>query len=261
MILLTVATLMSQAPVAAPVPDPADPIVVTGKQRKKPQVKPPLGSRIGRPAEPDPRGFVSQIATDSGVAGLVPGSGMDPFSGGTRKVTRKTCKADNPQLSAAALCDLAAIGRKIANGDKAGALAAIHRLCERADVTALDCLAARRFQYAMAQAAGDAGARRDAIEAMLETRALPAADQAAARRALVTMAVARGDDREAMAQLERITRDAPGDVSSQANLGALYARHGMHDRARARIADAVRFAAAAGRPVPQAWRDYLAEVR
>lgn len=263
MILSTGFALLALQPAeAAAPPPPTDEIVVTGTRAAGEETqRAPLGSRIGRRKEVDPRGFVSQIASDTGVAGLSPTSGLDPFTGGARKITVKSCKADDARLSLAALCDLAAIQRKIEEGDDAGALVAIHRLGERGDVTPLDRFFAHRFHYQIAQAARDDTGRRDAIEAMLETGAMARPDELAARRTLAAMALARGDDDAAIVELERVTAIAPADVRSHANLGALYARNGMPGKARERMADAVKLTAAAGQPVPDAWRDYLAPPR
>lgn len=261
MILFTGLALLVQQAGTLPLPPPQDEIVVTGTRQNKDAEQAPLGSRITRAKEPDPRGFVSQIASDTGPAGMVPGSGMDPFAGGTRNVTVKTCKASDTRLSLAARCDLAAIQRKMKAGDQAGALAAIHRLSERADVTALDRFFARRFQYQIAEGANDQAGRREAIEAMLETGVMARADQRAARRTLVAMALRRGDDKAAIAELERLVLAVPDDSASQANLAALYARYGRHDDARAHMALAVAAVRARAGDVPQGWTDYLAERR
>lgn len=247
--------MLAQSAAASPPPPPAD-IIVTGTRVRVPD-KSPLGSRIGRANETDPRGFVPQIRSDTGVAGLGPTSGMDPFAGGTRKITTRSCKSSEARLSLAALCDLAAIQKKMAQGDRAGATGAIYRLVERPDVTAVDRFFAHRFQYQIAETAGDAQGRRDAIGAMLETGAMAPPDALAARRTLVAMALARGDDHAAIAELEQVTRIAPDDARSHANLAALYARAGLHEDARRHMSDAVKLSAAAGQAVPQAWRDYL----
>lgn len=251
---LSAALIALVDPVAAP--PPPDEIVVTGNRNPKP-VRAPLGSRIGRAVEADPRGFLSQIASDTGPAGLTPGSGMDPFAGATRKRLVKSCRSDDPRLTPMALCGLVAIRRLVIAGDRVAAAAAVRRFDERPNVTAVDRLAAWRLDYQSAEQAGDAPARRNALEAMLRTGAMPVQDQLAARRTLVAGALRRGDDRAAIAELEQVARLAPSDVRSRANLAALYARGGMHDRARVYMAEAVALAAAEGQEVPEAWQSYL----
>src|SRR5215217_4668963 len=93
------------APPAAP-PSPTDEITVVGARPERAETSIPLGSRIAR--EPLPT-FNAVASTN--VAGLTPGSGMDPFAGGTRFVSETICRSDNPRLSADAACRLLPIQR------------------------------------------------------------------------------------------------------------------------------------------------------
>lgn len=252
--------LVALAPQAVPrAAAAAEDIVVTGT--RKAERRAPLGSRITRPKEVDPRGFVPQIASETGVAGLTPGSGMDPFTGGTRKISIKSCRASDERVSQGALCGLAAIQRRIAAGDHAGAIAAVDRFLQRRDLSRLDRFYAHRFAYGSALAVSDAAARARALEAMVATGLLQGADMLAARRTLVAMALSRGDEHGAVAELERVVALDAADARSRANFAALYVRQGLHNRARPHMAEAVKLATRAGEPVPEAWRAYLAERR
>lgn len=236
----------------AVVPEPE--ITVTGKQAEERTVS---GSRVPRKVEPDPRGFVSQIASDTGVAGLVPQSGMDPFAGGTRKITAKNCKSSDSRMTIVALCDLALAQKGILEGDIGSARAAIDRVLSHSKSGAADRFFAHRFSFQIATIENDAQDRSDALKGMLESGLLSQGDRVLARKTLASIAIARGDDPAAISELEQLVAEAPNEANAQANLGALYARAGLHDRARARIKTAVRLTAATGRSVPKSWSDYL----
>lgn len=251
--------MLAQSAAATPPPPPAD-IIVTGTRARVPD-KAPLGSRIARPAEADPRGFVSQIASDTGVAGLDPGSGMDPFAGGTRRITVKSCRSSDKALSPAAMCALAAISRRLEGGDLAGARAAVGRFVERADIGPADRYAAWQFAYRAAAEAADERGRADALTAMLASEAMPTKDALAARRMLATLALRRGDEVAALAQYGEVARLVRGDTRSRANLAALHARSGRHGEARVWMAEAVRLAVEAGQAVPREWHEYLERPR
>lgn len=260
LLLIGLAAVAAQAaPANKPAAEAAPPdIVVTGTRAP---TRAPVGSRIDRAVEVDPRGFVSQVRTESHVMGMTPTSGMDPFAGATRRVEVKACKSSEPRLSKAALCDLAAIQRRIAAAEPDAAFAAIERFLERGDATPVDRFVARRYQYELAAGLGDTERREEALRGMTDTGELGGNDLSAARRSLAAMALARGDEATAIKELERVTGMEPTDGRSHANLAALYSRSGRMPEARSRMALAVASVRAQGQAVPQGWLDFLSEVR
>lgn len=90
--ILSLLLLVQAAPAGPPpttLPRPSDeavPIVVIGDRPELVVV----GSNIPRHLAEDPGATGGQIATNTGVAGLVPQSGMDPFAGGTRRITKRS---------------------------------------------------------------------------------------------------------------------------------------------------------------------------
>ena len=241
-------------------PQPADPpeetITVTGQREEK--QRPLTGSRL-KPAPPlvDFRGTVSQIASDTGVAGFTPQSGMDPFAGGTRTVTFKTCKSSDARISRSAMCELAAAQAALSKNLYPAAIAAIDRVLSSPDSTPVDRFYAHRFGYQIASAEGDRLGRVEALRGMLASGLLPPDERLSARKSLVAIALASGDDRQAIAELELLTSEAPSEAQSQANLAALYDRSGFQGKARTRMESAVNIMRARKQDVPGAWLSYL----
>lgn len=262
-VLLALAAAPAETQAASPAssaeaaPSPADPIVVTGTPVEK-ERRPVLGSRVPREREADPRGFVPQIASDTGFAGLTPGSGMDPFAGGENKVKVKSCKGSDRRMTAVALCVLALAQKRIVEGDLTAARSAIDRVLGNPNSSPADKFFAHRFSFQIASLENDDRDRSDALLGMLETGLLSAEDRVLARKTLASMALARGDQAAAIAQLERLVAEAPGEARAQANLAVLYAKSGLHDRARPHLQEAARLTAASGQSVPKSWIDYLA---
>ena len=233
---------------------PPDEIVVTGTREAEEKTQ-PLGSRIAREKQAD--GFVSQIRSETGVAGFTPGSGMDPFAGGTRKLLVKSCKSEGANLSRPAACALAAVQRSMAERDFAAARAGLDRFFAVAQLTDEDRYVASRFAFSLAEAEGDPRDRQRALEIMLSTATMPEAERAPALRTLAALALKLGDDEAAIAALNLVTVLEPFDPRSQANLAALYERKGRSKEARERMATAVALVQRSGAAVPKAWSDYL----
>ncbi len=233
-------------------------IIVRGKKVAR---GPVLGSRLPRVIEPDPRGFVPQVASDTGIGGLTPQSGMDPFAGGTRKVNVKTCKSSDSRMTEVALCDLALAQKAIGEGDFGSARGAVDRVLTNPSSADADKFFAHRFAFEIATLESDSKDQSDALAGMLASGLLAPEDQILARKTIASLAIARGDDVAAISELERLLAEAPNDATAQANLGVLYARGDRHDQALPRIETAVRLTAAAGQPVPKSWSDYLARRR
>lgn len=235
----------------------AEPIVITG-QRPKEKAAIATGSRL-RETEPlaDYRGFVSQVATSTGVAGLTPQSGMDPFAGPTVRRTVKLCLSSDKRLSQRAICDLAKAKTAIAANDLALAKQRLHQLLEGTTANGADRFVAHRFLYDIALREADERDQFDALAGMVESGLLSDADRILALKTQAALAMRAGNDGAAIGLLERVVHEAPGERKAQANLGVLYAKAGLHDRARARLAEAVRLSQQANAAVPAEWTAYL----
>lgn len=212
-----------------------------------------MGSRIRRPREESGN---RQIASTN-VAGLTPGSGMDPFAGPTKRITVKECRADWP-FSKATLCSLAEADNAIANGDHARARGLLFRIEEAPALSPAERLAAAQLAYRIAEIEEDALAREDALERMIASGAMSTSERLAGLRSLIALALKRGNEAAATSWLERLLADAPDDAQSLANLAALHARRGDHGRARSLMASAVETKRAKGESAPLSWTNYLA---
>ena len=275
-------SLLLAAPAAA-APDPpssreddavdAEGIVVTGVRPKRPKnaeepysetKRVPLGSRI--PRIPERRMFYS-IASDTGLAGLIGGGKDNNFDalGGSMAKTRvrvvKECKADREEVSEKTACALIRVAGHIESSEFDAAKAELAKLDGIRMLPSFDRYYAANYHYRLAAALKDDAGREVALKTMLASGRMPEADRPGALRTLVAMALARGDDQSAIAELERLIASVPDDARSQANLAALYARHGRLPQARSHMALAVASTKARGDAVPQGWIDFLTEKR
>ncbi|HZF95282.1 MAG TPA: hypothetical protein VEZ20_10485 [Allosphingosinicella sp.] len=237
-----------EAPVAA---DPD--IEVTGARPDRPDVPPATGSRIAR----EPLLTFGTIAS-TGVAGLTPGSGMDPFAGGTRMVSETLCRSDNARLSSGAACRLFPIQQRMTAGDLEGARNALDRFESDATASDEEKYVAAALRYQIAAAAGVPLDREDALRAMLATAAMPAAARAPALRTLVSLALRRGDRAAAAGSLAELLALVPEDTRSLVNLAALRAEAGERAEAAALIGRAIEILRARGEPVPAEWLSFAA---
>jgi hypothetical protein len=225
------------------------PVTVTGT-RAETREPAPTGSRIARqePLVPFPT-----VATTTGVAGLTPGSGMDPFAGGTRTLRSVECRGENRRLSQATLCRLADIHRLIGTGAFDEARAALDRLASGQGATDEERYIAAGLQYRIAAAAGEAGDREDALRAMLATAAMPTADRLPARRTLVALALRRGDSVAAESLIRELLAEAPEDTRALVNLAGLINAAGRTGEAEALVREAIAIARRRGEDVPADW--------
>lgn len=259
--LLVLVAEPARAQVASPASDKAspeaDPIVITG-HRSKDEEAIATGSRL-RKAEPlaDYRGFVSQVASSTGVAGLTPQSGMDPFAGPTVRRTVKLCRSTDKRLSQSAICELAKARTAIAANDLPRAKQRLDHLLGGATANGADRFHAQRFRYEIALREADEQGQFDALAGMVESGLLSDADRILALKTQAALAIKAGKDRAAIWLLERVVREEPGERKAQANLGVLYAKAGLHDRATAHLAEAVRLTQQANAAVPAEWTAYL----
>ncbi|HEY0011710.1 MAG TPA: hypothetical protein VGB79_02535 [Allosphingosinicella sp.] len=238
--------------VPAPGSAAADEIIdVLGTRPDRPDVPPPLGSRIAR----EPTVTFGTIAS-SNVAGFTPDSGMDPFAGGTRMVSETICRSDNPRLSAGAACRLLPVQRLMAARDLEGARAALDRFASDPTATDEEKYVAAALQYQIAAAAGEPGDREDALRAMLATEAMPAETRAPALRTLVSLALLRGDRSGSAGLLAALLALVPEDTRSLVNLAALRAEAGESTEAAALVGRAIEIARRRGEAIPAEWLSF-----
>ena len=164
-------------------------IVITGE--REPEVV--VGSRIPRRLGEDPGATGGQIATRTGVAGLVPQSGMDPFAGGTRRIIKRSCRADVDGLSQFAMCGLARAQEALAKEDAAGARAEVQALLADPGLTATERFFVQRLAWQLADSARDRTARTAALAGMVDTRLMRPEDERLALKSLASAALASGD--------------------------------------------------------------------
>lgn len=234
--------------------EPPSTVTVTGTRERREAT---LGSRIGRARKDFGNG---QIATATGVAGLTPRSGMDPFAGPTKAIEVKECRGDKP-LTREALCALADAQNLIVKGDLDQARAVLFRIEDSPASGPPERLAAAQFIYRIAELKGDSALREEALEQMLDSAAMSGTDRLAALRTLVSLALKRQDQSAAIARLRRLLAEAPGDARSLANLAALHAGRGEHQHARPLMHAAVAASRASGETPPVGWTDYLRSQR
>jgi tetratricopeptide (TPR) repeat protein len=229
----------------------AQEITVTGEQDPEPRARPRTGSRIARG---DPGLGFQAVATDTGVAGLLPGSGMDPFAGATRFTTETTCRGENVELSPEVACRLAEIQSLVTNGAMDEARTAIHRLLESEPITDEERYLTARIWYQVGQLAQDPVDREDALLTMLSTSSMPSDARASALRTLVAFSFREKDHEEAIGLLEQLVQIDPNDARSRANLAALYANGGRTGEAAGLMREAIALTESRGGVVPAEWR-------
>ena len=255
-LLLLVQAVPPDAPTALPLPPREDEagIVITGQREAEVVV----GSRIARRLGEDPGATGGQIASRTGVAGLVPQSGMDPFAGGTRRIVKRSCRADVEGLSTFAMCGLARAQEALAKDYTAGAGAELRGLLADQGLTATDRFFVHRLAWQLADAAGDRTARTAALAGMVETGLMRPEDERLAFKSLASAALAAGDRATAIARLEALVALAPDEALAHGNLATLYSQDGRQEEARAQMTEAVRLLTAAERSVPPGWSEYAA---
>lgn len=247
------------------------PIVVTGEREQPtgerveepyPETeRVPLGSRIPRRMD---RRF-GTVATDTGLAGMISGPGVNydatGGSGGTPLRVRNRrvleCVAGHPQVTERTACVLFRVNRAIEAQNYAEAQTLIEPLLRTQTLSAIDRYYTARYNYQLAQATDDDPRRESALNAMLATGRMPAADRPNAERMLARIAAQRGDMAGAIARLERLIAATPADPRNHADLAWLYARSGRDGEALPRMRTAVQLARQSGTTVPQAWIDFL----
>ena len=230
-------------------PEPAPAIVVHGSADRRMVL---TGSRLPRaPVRKD-----GPVATDTGVMGLVPGSGMDPFAGGTRKITTKTCRSDGEAISKEAACLLAKADRSWENGDAELGASLLRSMADEDHFNAEERLAASQRLYAIGDGIQSRALREEALIKMIDTGLLPQSDAIAAHRTLVAMAMKRAEPTLAVSRLESLLSVSPGRAQDWVNLAVLQRRLG-DPASRTSMLRAIDLNEAAGRPIDPSWRSFL----
>lgn len=227
-------------------------ITVTGAREQR-RREATTGSRLPR-REPLVR-FMA-VATETGVAGLTPGSGMDPFAGGTRNVTERACRSDDARLSQEAACRFVPIQHFMNSGSFEEARAAIDRLVTSESVTDEERYLAAGYLYRIAVATREDVDREDALRMMIGTTSMAAGDRIVAYRTLISIALRRNDRPAAIDLLEHLVQISPDDARSRANLASLYAESGRSSDAARLVRDAIAVARRKGEPVPAEWLNF-----
>jgi len=127
------------------------------------------------------------IASDSGVAGMVPGSGMNGTGGDPPRLTSRratTCVAEDRAVREEVACMLFRAQRAAGLGDFDVARTAVSPWLERRGMNAAESYAVGLLAFTLAEAEADDGLRIHALRLLLASNRLPEADQARAERQL-----------------------------------------------------------------------------
>ncbi|WP_341711830.1 hypothetical protein [Erythrobacter sp.] len=214
-----------------------------------------LGSRVPRKPLFEPY----NLRTNTGVAGLTPGSGMDPLSGQNPVIKREItkCVSDRPELGEKAVCYMIAAERNFEDGDFQGGLTVYRFLSSSDEFSPAEQLAAAEKMFAFGEVSEDAALREEALLRMLDSGGLAPAVAQRARRSLVTFALRRGESDLAIARLEDVVAFDQEDAQSFANLAILRRQEGVPEAAEAmRMAIAIR--EAGGLAAPHSWAEFVA---
>lgn len=236
---------------AEPAP-PSNIIVVTGDKAVRREVS--AGSRIAR----RPTFVDGVIATSTGTRGFTPGSGMDPAGRFTRIKRTRECVSDNLFLSKAAACIMADAQEAFAAGKLVEARESYGVISGSAQFAPAERLEAARWEYRIANEAGDAVARESALFTMIATGAMDPAKEARARRSFVSAALQRGDRVGARTRLLELDEAGIADYGNLANL-AILSRELGEPGASATMLRAIEMRESANSPVPQSWRNFAAQ--
>lgn len=248
--------------VETPTLEPADPegaaretpIIVEGDRGEEPDSA-ILGSRIPR------RSFYTNgnVATSTGIAGLTPGAGLEPFAGTNRvgKRITSTCISDDEAVSARAACLLLEGQTSLDAGDTVGATDIFRYLLSSDEFNPNERLEGGRRLLATSVATDDDILREEALIRLLESDLLDTAQQSSVRRNLIDLALRRQAIDLAFARLETHVALSPEDAQSLANLAIMRRTHGI-EGAEAIMQRAIAVREAKAGEIPQGWRDLAA---
>lgn len=195
-LLMTIGAATSQ-PAASPPPVEQDMVVTGFRPERHPlgraevpyseTARVPAGSRIARRV-PD-RPFRS-IASESGVAGMLQGSGMDGTGGSSHNVARRRvteCVVGDRQVREDVACILFNVHRNTGLGELRAAREALEPLLRRDRLNAAEHFYIGHHAYALAEAEQDETLRLRAIRLLLASGRLSELDRARAERTLATL--------------------------------------------------------------------------
>mgnify|MGYP001233840201 CR=1 FL=1 len=230
------------------------PIIVEGDRGEVPDSV-ILGSRIPR------RSFYTNgnVATSTGIAGLTPGAGLEPFAGTNRvgKRITSTCISDNEAIGERAACLLLEGQSAFDAADYIGAADIYRYLLGSDDFAPAERLEGGRRLIDVASVTEDMALREEALIRLVNTDLLDPMQRGSVRRNLVDLALRRNATDLAIARLEEYVAIVPDDAQALANLAVLRRNHGR-DGAETAMQQAIAVREAAGGEVPQGWRDLAA---
>lgn len=218
----------------------------------------PTGSRI---ATTDTGIGFQAVSTRTGVAGMTPGSGMDPFAGGARWTKQVECRSSDSRLSTEAACRIHPILQLLETGSHNEARSAIDRFLTREGTSDEERYMAATLWYRLGIAAQDEIDREEALKAMLDTTTMPLPERQSALRVLALNAVARQDMPEAVRLFEQLVPIAPLDARSRANLASLYWNDDRAEDAERMIQDAISIMRGQGESAPPEWEQFLSSLQ
>ncbi|QZD92028.1 hypothetical protein K3162_10790 [Qipengyuania xiapuensis] len=231
---------------------PEAPIIVIADPDKA-ERRVSVGSRLPRAAP-----FAgTNIATNVGTPGLVPGSGMSPHAT-VRTMQKRDCVSDDDKLSKLVICALAKGDALLAEGDLEGAVQFYRHVAYTEANSAHERHVASEKLYAAGEAADDAGLREEALLALVDGGELAPIEAQKARRSLVALALSQGDDTKAIRRLEDVLAHDPEDARSLATLALAHHRNRTGDP-KAIMRSAIAAQEAKGRQAPASWRRFAEE--
>nr|WP_298928308.1 esterase-like activity of phytase family protein [uncultured Erythrobacter sp.] len=228
------------------------PIIVEG-DTDKPEIRAQLGSRIAK----EPLFTDLSVASSTGIAGLTPGSGLQPLHGANaiRKKVTSTCVSDNEEVGARASCLLIKAREAGAKDDQLLEADIYRYLASSEEFGAQERLTGGTELYNLGERSGNELLREEALIRLLDAEVLEEARRPDARRTLVDMAIARGDNALAIERLSQHAAMPDPDAQSLANLAILKREAGQSDAAPY-MTRAIAARQAEGGEVPQGWLDF-----
>lgn len=228
---------------------PGQIIIVEGEAERRKVI---VGSRV-------PKRQIIQdgpIATSTGVAGLVPGSGMDPFVGRTRTLRTNSCVSSDESIRKPAACLIVRADEALADGDSELSAGLLRTIISDDSSNNHERLAAAQRLHAIGDQLRDADLREQALVQMLATGLLANTDTIAAHRSLAAIAIAKSEPELAIARLTSLLRITPGRAQDWVNLAVLQRAAG-EPASRASMQRAIELQRAAGRPVAPGWESFV----
>lgn len=229
----------------------ASPIVVTGSKQTR-QVL--AGSRLPRA----PVVVNGQVATSTGVMGLVPQSGMDPFAGATRTRRTTSCVSELAAIRKEAACLVADADKYLAAGDYVPGLGLLRRITFEDGFNPQERLAASQRIYAIGVNLQDEMLRKSALLDLLETGLLSRSDTIAAHRSVLAIELNNQEYELAVERLQNILMITADNAQDWANLAVLQKQ--LNDPAsRSSMSKAIELRQASGRPVDGSWKSFVGQ--